>query len=334
MKGKKDKLALWLYRTGLLRLLDLGYHNRLIVINYHRIRSDNQDHFTLFDDEVFGPRRGELDQHFRWLKSNSDVISEHDLINISLGELKPPARGVLITFDDGYVDNYTLAYPLLREYSLPAIFFIPTQSTDERTLGWWDYIAYMLKQTQYERVVFEGKEILPKLDIQKAIHNVLHFVYYNRKDVDELLRELSSVCDVELPDLKIQSKELMTWANLREISENGIAIGAHTHSHKILSSLTVKFQRNEMVRSKQIIEENVGNKVRSMSYPVGNYHHFTEDTKKLAVECGYDLAFSFLTGVNSWEKLDPMDVKRISVSGYLPRFVGTICMPGLFCDCV
>ncbi len=333
MKDKKDKLAQWLYRTGLLRLLSVGCGKYCIVINYHRIRQDNQENFTLFDDEVFGPSRSELDQHFHWLKRNMDVISEDDLLDIACDALKSPARGVLITFDDGYVDNYTLAYPLLRGHGLPAIFFIPTQAMEERTIGWWDHVAYLLKMTQHETIIFEGKEVAPKADIQQAFHYVLSFIDYNRKDVDELLLELSAACDVELPDAEIQGKELMTWENLREVSRNGIGIGAHTHSHKILSSLDLKTQKHEMIQSKHILEKKLNLKVRSMSYPVGNYHHFTEDTKELATECGYELAFSFLTGINSWERLDTMNIRRISVSNYLPRFVGIMCMPGLFNDC-
>lgn len=334
MKGKKDNLALWFSRTGLLRLFGSGQSDHLIVINYHRIRIDGQKTFTAFDDEVFGPTRSELSQHFHWLKQNMDVLSEGDLHHIVSGGMKPSARSVLITFDDGYIDNYTLAYPLLRDHGLSAIFFIPTKAMEERTLGWWDHIAYLLKKTEHETIVFEGKEIRPQADIQQAIHYVLSFIDYNRKGIDELLLELCAACDVELPDAEIQNKELMTWDNLREVCKHGVSIGAHTHSHNILSSLDVATQKNELIKSKQIIEEKVGVKVRSMSYPVGNYHHFSEDTKKIAVECGYDLAFSFLTGINSWGKLDSMNVKRISVSSYLPRFVGTMCMPDLFCDCV
>lgn len=315
-------------------MFDSGRCKHLIVINYHRIRLDSQTNFTLFDDEVFGPSKSELIQHFKWLKSNMDVISEDDLLGIACGGMKPPARGVLITFDDGYIDNYTLAYPLLREHDLPAIFFIPTQAMEERTIGWWDHVAYLLKMTQRETIVFEGKEILPEDNIQEAIHYVLSFIDYNRKGIDELLLELSEACDVELPGIEIQDKELMTWENLKEVRQHGIGIGTHTHSHKILSSLNLEAQKYELIRSKQLIEEKVGMKVRSMSYPVGNYHHFTEDTKKLAIECGYDLAFSFLTGINTWDGLDRMDVKRISVSNYLPRFVGTMRIPHLFCDCV
>ena len=126
----------------------------------------------------------------------------------------------------------------------------------------------------------------------------------------------------------------MSWVQLEAVSNNGISIGAHSHSHKVLSSLDLGQQKAEIVNSKAIIEQRLGKNVRSMSYPVGNYHHFSQDTQKIALDAGYDLAFSFLTGINTYCAIDPMDVKRISVSSYFPRFIGEMKWPQLFCDCV
>ncbi|MCI5168049.1 MAG: hypothetical protein D3903_18675 [Candidatus Electrothrix sp. GM3_4] len=332
MKGKKDTLALWLHRTGLLKLFDSVQSNQLIVINYHRIQSDNQKKITLFDDGVFGPTESELEQQFHWFKYNMDVLSEDDLLHIFNGGMVPPGRSLLITFDDGYIDNYTLAYPLLRKNNFPAIFFIPTQSINERTLGWWDYIAYMLKMSQQETIIFEGQKLFLRSETNKTIHYILNYIHCNKVDVDELLVDLSLVCDVKFPSIEIQDKELMTWENLQEVSKHGISVGSHTNSHNILSYLNKEKQAEELVLSKYLIEKKLGTKVQSMSYPVGTYSTFTAVTKRLAAECGYDMAFSFLTGINSWEKMDMMDMKRISVPNYFPRFVCTMRMPAFFND--
>ena len=124
MKGKKDLLSKWLHWTGLLRLLNFGNGKQLIVINYHRIRASSH-HETLFDDEVFGPDHQEFEDQIEWLTKNSDILSEDDLISVVWGEYQPPGRSVVLTFDDGYSDNYTLAYPVLRQYHAPALFLSP-----------------------------------------------------------------------------------------------------------------------------------------------------------------------------------------------------------------
>ncbi len=333
MKGKKDKLAKWLHRTGLLRLLNFGCGKYCMVINYHRIR-ECAHHETIFDDEVFGPDQYEFQQQVDWLTKNSDILSEKDLISVVQGEYQPPGRSAIITFDDGYIDNYTLAYPVLKQYHAPAIFFIPTKSIEKRHLGWWDCFAYLLKTTKKKEVVFEGKRLQPKEQLQEAMHFVLHFIDQSTQGVSVVMDRLRAACEVDFPARAEQDKELMTWEHLKEVSSNGISVGAHSHSHKVLSSLDLEQQKYEVKHSKAIIEQRIGKTVRSMSYPVGNYHHFSEDTKKIAADVGYELAFSFLTGLNTYGAIDPMDIKRVSASSYFPRFVGEMELPRLFCDSV
>lgn len=331
--SKKDKLAKWLYSTGLIRLLNFRRGKQLIVINYHRICADHHQE-TLFDDEVFGPDQYEFQKQVEWLTKNSDICSEEELIAMVQGEVQPPKRGVVLTFDDGYIDNYTLAYPVLRQYNTPAIFFIPTLPIEKRRLGWWDCFAYFLKTSPKNEVVFEGKSLLPKTKLQEAMHFVLNFIYQNNLDVSVVMDRLSRACEVDFPGQDVQDRELMSWDQIKEVSDHGVSIGAHSHTHKILNSLDLGQQKNEIVDSKMIIEQRLGKKVRVMSYPVGSYHHFSEATKKIVLDAGYDLGFSFLTGINTYGNIDQMDVKRISVSNYFPRFVCTMKFPQLFCDCM
>ena len=334
MRGKKDFLAKLFYLSGVCSLADFWNKNDITVINYHRIKASQDSHFTLFDEEVFGPNQQEFSSQLKWLVKNREVLSEDDLIAIVGGKYKPQGRSVIITFDDGYVDNYTLAYPILRQYHVPAIFFIPTQAIEERQLGWWDIFAYLLKTTKRNEIVFEGKTLYPKCQLQEAMHFVLHFIYQNKLEVSVVLKRLMVACDVDIPDQDIQGRELMSWGQLKEMSNNGMAIGAHTHSHKVLSSLNIGEQKIEIEKSKIIIEDRLNINVKSMSYPVGSYSHFSDDTKKIVLDAGYDLSFSFLTGINAYRSIASMDVKRISVSNYFPRFIGELSMPAIFCDCV
>ena len=201
-------------------------------------------------------------------------------------------------------------------------------------MGWWDYFAYLLKATKKNEVEFEGKRLRPKKQLREAMHIVLHCIDQNKQDESVILDSLRVACEVDFPGPNEQDNELMSWEQLEEVSNNGISIGAHSHSHKVLSSLDLGQQKYEIEHSKVIIEQRIGKIVRSMSYPVGNNHHFSEDTKKLALDAGYDLSFSFLTGINTYGAIDPMDVKRISVSHYFPRFVCTMESPRFLRDSV
>lgn len=332
MKGKKDLLSNLVYYSGVCKLSKAWGGDHIIVINYHRIKKHHKSHNTLFDDEVFGPDQKEFERQIKWLVNNITVISESDLIAMVRGEKTPTERSVLITFDDGYIDNYTLALPVLRKYKIPAIFFVPTQAIVERRLGWWDCIAFMLKSTKKNKIVIDGVSLYPQHQLQEAVGFVLNLVRRDKLVVSDLLDNLCTVCEVDYPDLDIQDAELMTWEHLQEMVDHGMSIGAHTHSHQILANLEFFQQEDEIQKSKVIIEQKLGGHIHSMSYPVGTYRHFSDDTKKIAHAAGFELAFSFLTGINTFDSLDPMDVKRISVSNHLPRFASTLAFPQFFGD--
>ena len=79
----------------------------------------------------------------------------------------------------------------------------------------------------------------------------------------------------------------MTWDHAREVIRNGIAIGSHTHTHRVLSRLAEPAQHWELRESKLALEKHLGQPVRTIAYPVGRYGNFTPATMRIAAECGY-----------------------------------------------
>ncbi|WP_339134468.1 MAG: polysaccharide deacetylase family protein [Candidatus Electrothrix sp. GW3-4] len=151
--------------------------------------------------------------------------------------------------------------------------------------------------------------------------------YENNK---ELLKTLSCACNVDIPSPEKQSGQLMTWEQLNEVTEHNIAIGSHTHTHRVLSTLNEREQFHELEKSKKILEQRLGDTIHSMSYPVGGYLHFSDQTKALAQQAGYKLCFSYETGFNR-KRIDAYNVKRIGLSGVTSIMKGQLFMPSVFC---
>src|SRR5439155_22062407 len=131
----------------------------------------------------------------------------------------------LITFDDGYLDNYTLAYPVLKRHAAPAIFFIPTRLIAEGQVGWWDAIAYLVKKSTKYSAEDRGRVIgmfHEKMKREPA------------SETAELVERLAEDCGEPLPDPELQASQLMSWDHIREISRE-MAIGAHGHTHRVLA---------------------------------------------------------------------------------------------------
>ncbi len=310
MIAKRRLLADALYRLGVFDAWPKGAASRLVVFNYHRIHAGAVLP-TPFDDGVFGPTAATFEAQVSWLARNCNVLSEQDMLDALARHRWPRGRNVVITFDDAYHEQFTVAWPILRQRSLPAIIFVPTQSVSERRVGWWDQIAWLLKETARDRFVLDGTEYEVRAGREAVAAKLMARMKLEKASATSgLVERLSAACGVPLPSQEQQDEQLMTWADLREIARQGGTIGAHTHSHRVLATLSADEQENELRTCRDILISAIGQPVRSLAYPVGNYTHFGRQTKVIARRLGYELGFSFCTGANPARVMDPFDVRR------------------------
>lgn len=301
------------------------YKQVFIVQNYHRIFSGELN--TEFDEGVFGGiSQDYLYRQLKWLSKDYDIISEDDLV-FCISNNSFPRKSLLLTFDDGYIDNYTLAYPLLLSLKMSAIFFISTKQFMERTLGWWDIISYSIKNTSKVKLSIDGNDFdLKGLPGRTAAIKKLLDKFYKMpaSETFDLLEKLSLELSVDLPSHDIQSRELMDKNNLKDMIENGMFIGSHSNSHLVLSTLDYEEQDREVYVPKKVLESELGINVRSFAYPVGTSYSFDDKTKEMVRNHGYSFGFSFYSGVNDSKDIDPYDIKRtfrgLPYEGFLESF--------------
>jgi peptidoglycan/xylan/chitin deacetylase (PgdA/CDA1 family) len=122
----------------------------------------------------------------------------------------------------------------------------------------------------------------------------------------------------------------MSWDQLKEVAANGISIGSHSISHRLLSQISDEEQSWEIKESKILIEERLGLPVDTIAYPVGQRTSFNGVTKRLALEAGYKVAFSFYPGSYSGAIDDLYDVRRIALSPDSGLYKNELVFPNLF----
>lgn len=335
MRGLKGRLAQALFRSGSLSALRALLRGRLVVFNYHRLRRDpspgGAEERTPFDETTFGPTRAQFFEHVEWLKRHATILSEEELCEHLAARGRPPRHAAMITFDDGYRDNHDLALPVLRDLGVPAIFFVTSGFVEERRVGWWDLIAFLLRRSPRPSIAFEGQTF----DLRGGFDAAAGFFTRKMKlepagATADLLERLARACEVALPDREFQGREMMTWDQLREAARQGIAIGSHTHTHRVLATLERVAVVEELVRSRALLEERLGRPVRSISYPVGEYRHLPADIGALARHAGYELGFSYFTGgLNRWDHIDRYDIKRVDGPEDLAAFATLSVIPEL-----
>ena len=124
----------------------------LVVLTYHRIAEPGVD---LFYEPVISATPESFRAQVEWLHNRVRLLTLDELVDqVESGSpWREPA--MLLTFDDGYRDNFDLAVPILRERSVPATFFVPTAFLDSPRLPWWDHVAYAIKKTQVQQIIVE-----------------------------------------------------------------------------------------------------------------------------------------------------------------------------------
>ncbi len=143
--GKRELLARGLYWSGVSFLLSqVPARDSLLVLNYHRIGNPEDD---LFDPGVFSATAEQFDRQIAYLRRKVSLNNLDEALAFVNGELKTKSSRcrALITFDDGYLDNYELAYPILRSHGAQGVFFLATSMVGSCHVPWWDHIAYLMK---------------------------------------------------------------------------------------------------------------------------------------------------------------------------------------------
>ena len=286
--------------------------NGLYCFNYHRI---GEASLTEYDPNVFSCDEANFSEHMEYIKQHFTIITLDDISIILNGKIRDK-RYALITFDDGYIDNYTKAFPILLENKITATFFLATNFMNNAEIPWWDRIAYLVRHAQVDEIKLNNwpdSITLSKEDVPTSIRKVLDVVKINNgSTIEEILIELEQ--KLQIPDSKLMDQEplFMTWDMAREMNDAGMEFGSQTCSHRIMSHLNVEEQDHEAKASKELIEKELNTNINAFAYPVGGKDSFTADTIEI-IKKYYQVSFSFISGINTSKNLDEFCIERISV---------------------
>jgi peptidoglycan/xylan/chitin deacetylase (PgdA/CDA1 family) len=312
--AKRELVASVFGGVGITRALEsLPRQRVLMVLNYHRIGNACE---SQYDPGVFSATAEEFDRQIVYLKRRFHMATLDEAVAMARGET-PLRTSVLITFDDGYLDNYSLAFPVLRSHHLQGAFFLPTSFIGTNHVPWWDRIAYIIKKSrrdivrlQYpERIEFD----LRRSGVDNVITKILQlFKKSSMKLHDRFFRDLETACETSAPPPNAE-RCFMNWREAREMQEGGMAFGSHTQTHEILSKLSVERQREEVRLSRAILEMQLCGHIDVLAYPVGGRNTFTLETIEAVKSSGYRAAFSFYGGFNRLGEIQPFNICRVNV---------------------
>jgi peptidoglycan/xylan/chitin deacetylase (PgdA/CDA1 family) len=262
---------------------------------------------------------GRFEQFLNHLKTNFNVISLVELTSCLRRKVLPPPLSVVLTFDDGFLSNYTLAFPLLQKYGLPATIFVATEFVDEKKPIWVDRIDYALNK------VGRSKEhlIQVKRQFKSLTHDDLHEAV--RRFEEEVGHRLETSNGPNLPAIY----HALDWDHIRTMQQSGlITIGAHTHTHPILGHCSADVAFTEVMTSKSIIERETGRPCTTFCYPNGGPGDFTEATEEILRGLEFETTVTTIGGRNS-SHCSPFLLKRLGVTNDMDIAQFELLMAGL-----
>ena len=218
------------------------------------------------------------------------IISLDQVYDFLTSKIKFNKKFVVFTFDDGYKDNYTLAYPLFKKYNAPFTIYLTTGFPNQTIKMWWYGLNDLINKS--ERIDFEYNGIpylynlknqTEKISAWNDLHNLIMSKGFDR---DLLFEKIFLQNNIDLENYR---KDMaLTWTELEILSADPlVTIGAHTINHHNSVNLTPNQLVNEIKGSKDEIEEFLKIKVHHFAFPYGGRKHANKREIQIAENLGF-----------------------------------------------
>jgi peptidoglycan/xylan/chitin deacetylase (PgdA/CDA1 family) len=320
-----------------LRKVENKLFGNLMVLMYHRVTDILIDPFST----CVTPNN--FQEHLEVLKSLGKVFPGQKIHENNQRHLCGGYKFVL-TFDDGYQDNFDNALPLLHQHRFPATFFIVEKSDQHFPAYYWDVLQGIFLEKEHlpaefqvllvnkiipidlgADAVFPRKKLLQdsqwkigRSNFPSRRHYWLKFFIYEFKslstpDREACLENLAHATDCE--EL-LHKDRTASWELLKQIvRDENVEIGSHSISHRQLSSLSLDEQAYEISESKKRLEVCLGEEVHSFSIPHGGPNDFSESTISCIKEAGYQQAYIYGERPLNY-RYDPYRIPRINIGDW------------------
>ena len=270
-----------------------------VILMYHRIVDQPVDPYGI----VVSPDH--FAQHVEYIRQTCHPMHLLDLVRTIRQRQSLPKRALVVSFDDGYVDVFCRAFPVLASTQVPATVFVASGYVDSDCNFWSDELTRTLllqdRLPSSLRLQVQGAEYEWPMTSQEQRQLAHEAVYRLLKPLPpatqhEMLARLASWAGIERSDCA--DDRAMRPLELNQLTRGGlIDIGAHTVNHPTLSALPVDSQYAEIVGSRRSLEAITERPVLTFAYPYGLAQDFADETVAVVEAAGFEAACTVLPGV-------------------------------------
>jgi peptidoglycan/xylan/chitin deacetylase (PgdA/CDA1 family) len=261
-----------------------GTRNSLTVFTFHRLVREV--------DPLFPEYRtvAQFSSIVKTLKAHFELMTlDRGLEKVNSNVASRPIG--VITFDDGYLDNFELALPVLQSHGVMASFYVSTTHLEGNAM-FSDLVAEAFRHfsgvADLSDLGLGIRTIVSNQDRIAAHISISEIIKYLPREIRDdrawtIFRQLAPTSNV--------SQSMMSGDHLKSMAKAGMEIGSHTHGHIILSKEAPETARLDLIKSKEILENLLQKDARGFAYPNGKaLLDFDADAKQLVERCGFSYA--------------------------------------------
>lgn len=309
-----------LYSSGAFHLANAISKSQPKIIVYHRFGPAD-------DSKRIGVAT--FEHQIKLLRRNCNVMALRDLSALITNGRPIPPYSVILTIDDGYEDFYDYAFPILKQYSIPATIYVTTDFIDQKIWLWPDYIEFVISQTQcrdysfrvderQRRYHFENDE-----DRHQAWSDIADYcLTLKNSEKNLVLERLAQELKVSVPSCPEKAYRALSWEQIVQMAKHGIEIGSHTVTHPRLVTVDTSDLPYEVEGSKSRIESVLGKPIDSFAYPHGSRTDFDDRVKEVVKRAGYKNAMAGYLDLSITDDLYAL--KRYGVGSDMKSFVSVV----------
>ncbi len=286
------------HRSGILWLAKRWLKREgTVVLTFHRVLNDTELEGTA---SLLGMivRSRTFDDFLAYASANLEIVNagkEPDWQNNE--RLK-----VAVTFDDGWCDNATEAFPIARKHKAPITIFIVARKIGSVLPFWPEQAATVLG------VGIDADAPQRQRDIERIIERLKGLPSPERK------RLISRITNGDYgADSCNEVDRTMTWEQIEQLKAGGVVFGSHTSTHEILTRIPLTQAEEEVTSSRELIEDRLGGQCEVFAYPNGDSSY---ETRKLVAHAGYKRAFMNQSPGIWTSKTDPFSIPRVNICEY------------------
>jgi peptidoglycan/xylan/chitin deacetylase (PgdA/CDA1 family) len=302
------------------RIVDRALPRRrgsLTILTYHRV----DDALARPDlmPSLISATPADFEAQVALVARDFDPVSLDDVLAALDGGQALPRRAVLVTFDDGYRDFATNAWPVLRRASVPATLFVATAFTDDPgSRFWWDRLWAAVVAADPGTIETPLGPLPVGRDDARATVSRLR-TWLKDLDHDAVLFEVDRLA--EMLDGRTRGDDqpilpsVLDWDELRQLATDGVTLAPHTRHHPLLDRVALDRAVDEITGSLADLEREIGSISRVpsvLAYPSGAAGASAVEAARRA---GMRVAMTTERGGNDLRRTDPLRFRRINVGG-------------------